>query len=168
MKGGQRGFSGVRLLQALAGILVLAVLAPPGVATLVNRSRIDRAQETVRGLAEVLRATGLVDRARGQAADDVLGGPGNAPEAPGVRQWVDGRVGSLTDYVSLPIRSDPWGNRYMVNIGVTRTREADGASTEPPALWVLSAGPNGLVETRYAAPAVSAVVGGDDVGARIE
>ncbi len=167
-QGGQRGFSGVRLLQALAGILVLAVLAPPGVATLVNRSRIDRAQETVRGLAEVLRATGLVDRARGQAADDLLGGPGNSPEAPGVRQWVDGRVGSLTDYVSLPIRSDPWGNRYMVNIGVTRTREADGASTEPPALWVLSAGPNGLVETRYAAPAVSAVVGGDDVGARIE
>ncbi len=168
VKGGQRGFSGVRLLQALAGILVLAVLAPPGVATLVNRSRIDRAQEAVLGLAEVLRATGLVDRARGQAADDLLGGPGNSPEAPGVRQWVDGRVGSLTDYVSLPIRSDPWGNRYMVNIGVTRTREADGASTEPPALWVLSAGPNGLVETRYAAPAVSAVVGGDDVGARIE
>ena len=30
-KSGQRGFSGVRLLQALAGILVLAVVAPPGV-----------------------------------------------------------------------------------------------------------------------------------------
>ena len=168
MKGGQRGFSGVRLLQALAGILLLAVLAPPAVATLVNRSRIDRAQEAVRGLAEVLRGTGLVDRTRGQAADDVLGGPGNAPEAPGVRQWVDGRVGNLTDYASLPIRSDPWGNRYMVNIGVMRARETAGASTEPQALWVLSAGPNGLVETPYTTPAVSAVVGGDDVGARIE
>jgi hypothetical protein len=98
----------------------------------------------------------------------VLGGPGNAPEAPGVRQWVNGRVGNLTDYASLPIRSDPWGNRYMVNIGVMRARETAGASTEPQALWVLSAGPNGLVETPYTTPAVSAVVGGDDVGARIE
>jgi succinoglycan biosynthesis protein ExoA len=165
---GQRGFSGARLLQALAGILVLAVLAPPGLATLVNRSRIDRAHEAVRGLAEVLRDTGLVDRARGQTSDGLLVGPGSSPEAPGGRQWVDGRVGSLTDYVSLPMRPDPWGNRYVVNIGVTRTREADEASTEPQALWVLSAGPNGLVETRYAAPAESAVVGGDDVGARIE
>ena len=166
--GGQRGFSGVRLLQALAVILVLAVVAPPGLATLVNRLRIDRAQEEVRRLAEALQDTGLIDRARGQEADDLLGGPGNAPEAPGVRRWVDGRVGSLSGYVFQALRSDPWGNRYMVNIGVTRTSEADGASTEPPALWVLSAGPNGLVETRYAAPAVSAVVGGDDVGARIE
>jgi len=56
----------------------------------------------------------------------------------------------------------------MVNIGVMRARETAGASTEPQALWVLSAGPNGLVETPYTTPAVSAVVGGDDVGARIE
>ena len=166
--GGQRGFSGVRLLQALAGILVLAVVAPPGLATLVNRSRIDRAHEEVRRLADALQDTGLVARARGPEADDLLGGPGNAPEAPGVRQWVDGRVESLSGYVSEPLRSDPWENRYLVNIGAVRTTEADGASTEPRALWVLSAGPNELIETAYAAPAVSAVVGGDDVGARIE
>ena len=167
-KGGQRGFSGVRLLQALAGILVLTVVAPPGLATLVNRSRIDRAQQEVRRLADALQDTGLVDRAHGQEVDDLLGGPGNAPEAPGVRQWVDGRVGSLSGYVSQPLRSDPWGNRYLMNIGALQTSEADEASTEPRALWVLSAGPNGLVETPYAASAASAVVGGDDIGARIE
>ena len=166
--GGRRGFSGVRLLQALAGILVLTVVAPPGLATLVNRSRIDRAQAEVRRLADALQDTGLVDRIRGQQADDLLGGPGNAPDAPGVRQWVDGRVGSLSGYVSQPLRSDPWGNRYLVNIGVLQTGEADETSTEPRALWVLSAGPNGLVETPYAASAVSAAVVGDDIGARIE
>ena len=85
-KDGQRGFSGVTLLQALAGILLLTVIAPPGLATLVNRSRIDRAQEEVRRLADALQDTGLVDHTRGQEADDLLGGPGNAPEAPGVRQ----------------------------------------------------------------------------------
>ncbi len=100
--------------------------------------------------------------------DDLLGGPGNAPDAPGVRQWVDGRVGRLNGHVSRPLHSDPWGNRYLVNIGVLQASEADEASTEPRALWVLSAGPNGLIETAYAAPAVSVVVGGDDIGARIE
>ena len=165
---GQRGFSGVRLLQALAAILVLAVIAPPGLATLVNRSRIDRAQEEVRRLADALQDAGLEDRARAQAKDDLLGGPGNAPEASVVQQWADGRVGSLSGYVSEPLRSDPWGNRYLVNLGAMQPNEADEASTEPSALWVLSAGPNGVVETPYAAPAVSAVVSGDDIGARIE
>jgi succinoglycan biosynthesis protein ExoA len=136
--GGQRGFSGVRLLLALAAILVLAVIAPPGLATLVNLSRIDRAQEEVRRLADALQDAGFVDRAGAQATDDLLGGPGNAPEASGARQWVDGRVGSLSGYVSEPLRSDPWGNRYLVNVGAMQPNEkgADVASTEPSALWV--------------------------------
>ena len=168
---GQLGFSGARLLQALAAILVLTVVAPPGLATLVNRSRIDRAQEEVRRLADALQNTGLVDRSRGRQADDLLGGPGNAPEAPGVRQWVDGRVGSLSGYISQAAQPDPWGNRYLVNIGALQTSDpgdVDEASTEPRALWVLSAWPNCLVETPFAAPTVSAVLGGDDIGARIE
>ena len=85
-----------------------------------------------------------------------------------MRQWVDGRVGSLSGDVSHATRPDPWGNRYLVNIGALQASEADEASTEPRALWVLSAGPNGLIETVYAAPALSAVVSGDDIGARIE
>ena len=167
-KGGQRGFSGVRLLQAIAAILLLTVVAPPGLATLINRSRIDRAQEEVRRLADALQDSGLVERARSLAADDLLGGPGNSPEAPGVRQWVDGRVGNLGGYIPEPLRSDPWGNRYLVNTGALQTSEADEASTELRALWVLSAGPNGIVETPYTAPALSSGLSGDDIGARIE
>ena len=167
-KGEERGFSGVRLLLALTGILVLTVIAPPGLATLINRSRIDVAQEEVRRLADALQDTGLVDRARSREVDDLLGGPGNTPDAPGMREWVDGHVGSLGNSVSRPLRSDPWGNRYLVNVGALHTTEANEASTAPRALWVLSAGPNGLVETAYVAPAVLAAVGGDDIGARIE
>ena len=165
---GQRGLSGVRLLQALAAILVLAVVAPPGLATMVNRSRIDRAQAEVRRLADALQDAGLPGGARGRQADDLLGGPGNTPKTPDTRQWVEGRVGSLGDYVSQQVRSDPRGNRYLVNAGALQTSEAEEASTGLRALWVLSAGPNGLVETPFSAPAVSAVVGGDDIGARIE
>lgn len=168
--GGYRGFSGTTLLQSVAGILLLAVVVPPGLATLVNRSRIDRAQQEVRRLAEALQDAGLLDRPVGQGANELLAlaGPGDVPEATGVRQWVDGPVVGLGGYVSGPLRSDPWGNRYLVNIGVSRRGAGEEAASDPRALWVLSAGPNGLVETPYAVSAVSAIVHGDDVAARIE
>ena len=163
---GQSGFSGVRLLLALAAILVLAVIAPPGLATLVNQSRIDRADEETRRIAESLQRPGGEDRARGSEAD-LLGGPGNSPEASDESEWVNGRVASLGDHVSQGLEPDPWGNRYLVNIGALRTDE-NGVSPAPNALWVLSAGPNGIIETPYASPAVSAQVAGDDIGTRIE
>ena len=166
-KGGQRGFSGVRLLQALAGVLVLTVVVPPGLATLINWSRVERAQEEIFRLVDVLQDVGLVDRASSQEREDLLGGPGVAPGAPGAREWADGHVASLSGYVSQPLESDPWGSRYLVNIGVLRISDAAEASTVKHALWVLSAGPNGVVETPFVAPAASAVVGGDDIAARI-
>ena len=163
---GQRGVGGVRLLQVLAAILVLTVLVPPGFATLVNRSRVNRAKEEVARLVGALQDTDLVDVARDQEAD-LLGGPGATPEAQGVSQWANEQVASLGDYVSQPLRPDPWGNRYMVNVGILRRVAAAGLPPAERVLWVLSAGPNGILETPYGSPAAAAVVGGDDVGARI-
>ena len=48
---------------------------------------------------------------------------------------------------------DPWGNRYAVNIKAL----ADGTSC----VVVVSAGPNGQIETPFAGAAITA--GGDDV-----
>ena len=63
---------------------------------------------------------------------------------------------------------DPWGNRYAINIGNTRN------NTDPTlsyALWVLSAGPNGTLETEYnpSTPPIGTVLatGGDDIAYRI-
>jgi len=60
--------------------------------------------------------------------------------------------------------SDPWGNRYAVNIGNTIN------STNPLlsyALWVLSAGPNGIIETEFnpSIPPLGTILatGGDDI-----
>ncbi len=62
---------------------------------------------------------------------------------------------------------DPWGNRYAVNIGnVTVT-----AAATSNAVWVLSAGRDGIIQTPWnpAAPAVGTVVTatGDDIVYRI-
>lgn len=53
----------------------------------------------------------------------------------------------------LSIEADPWGNAYVVNA------HAIGTGTKEVA-WVLSPGPNGILET----PAASDTLLGDDVG----
>jgi hypothetical protein len=73
-------------------------------------------------------------------------------------------------YFSSEIGSDPWGNRYLVNIGLIDT--SPGAATllgrQKPAVWVLSAGPNGTVETPFTLPILNATTGGDDIAIRIQ
>ena len=163
---GQRGFSGATLLGALFAILVLAFVVPPGLATLVNGSRIDRAQEQVRVLAQEVRVGASAPGSDIQQAADVLGGPGRTPEAPGASAWIEAQLGTLERYVSEGLSPDPWGNRYLVNIGLLK-ETASAGSGDASAVWVLSAGPNGNIETAFRLPARSASVGGDDVGARV-
>jgi prepilin-type N-terminal cleavage/methylation domain-containing protein len=73
-------------------------------------------------------------------------------------------------YLSSEVRSDPWGNRYVVNIGLIDTSpgamSASGAVKS--AVFVLSAGPNGTIETPFAQPLTSAAAGGDDITFRIQ
>ncbi len=74
----------------------------------------------------------------------VNGTTGSAYPTSGDMQWKGPYVGS-----ALP--ADPWGRPYMVNV----------AATGP--IWVLSAGPNGKVQTRV----IDNVVIGDDIGFRV-
>ncbi len=60
------------------------------------------------------------------------------------------------------IPADPWGNHYLVNIG-----KADPGAGK--AMWVISAGPNGQLETGSDATATSTIsVVGDDIIARVK
>ena len=64
--------------------------------------------------------------------------------------------------------ADPWGNRYAVNIG--NTINPTNTSLSYP-IWVLSAGPNGTLETEFnpSNPPAGTVLatGGDDIAFRI-
>jgi len=123
-----------------------------------------------------------------------LEGPGNAPTETVVTAWTSATptdsdctsgcgVGPLVDqlmtnvpayptttnlakpfkwkgpYISL--QSDPWGNRYLVNIINAKSGSAD-------ACFVLSAGPDGRVDTPFNISETSQVApSGDDIIARI-
>jgi prepilin-type N-terminal cleavage/methylation domain-containing protein len=110
-----------------------------------------------------------------------------------VRAWLSSKAGSLADqlltdrpgyalktpgsefgwngpYLSSPIGSDPWNNRYMVNIGhleVSQGAQGQLGSVKS-AVWVLSAGPNGAIETPFSQSVLTATLAGDDIGTRIQ
>ena len=62
---------------------------------------------------------------------------------------------------TLPL--DPWGRPYVINAANFQIQPAAPAAPIP--VWILSAGPNGIVETNIAA--ATTVTGGDDIGFRV-
>jgi hypothetical protein len=73
-------------------------------------------------------------------------------------------------YLSALLPGDPWGKQYMVN-----ARWLDGGSTAADssgharrAVYIVSAGANGVVETPYEQKITDARVWGDDLVIRIQ
>jgi prepilin-type N-terminal cleavage/methylation domain-containing protein len=124
---------------------------------------------------------------------DLLVGPGNAPLVPAPNTWTTGSTDQLANqlmantpgytargatsasgwngpYLSSTIDTDPWNNRYMVNVGLIDTSIGVQATsgTLKSAVWVISAGPNGTIDTLFTQPVTTAVLGGDDIGIRVQ
>ena len=102
----------------------------------------------------------------GSLADQlVTNAPGYALRTP------SSQFGWNGPYFSSDIEADPWGHRYSVNVALIDL--SPGAATASGqakmAVWVISAGPNGIIETPFAASILSsAQPGGDDIGTRIQ
>jgi prepilin-type N-terminal cleavage/methylation domain-containing protein len=75
-------------------------------------------------------------------------------------------------YFSSEIGPDPWGNRYLVNIGLIDTSPGAATLSGQPklAVWVLSAGPNGVIETPFSLSILNTTSAafGDDLAVRIQ
>lgn len=123
----------------------------------------------------------------------LLVSPGNPAQEDAQSGWTSGTAGLLSDqlitnvpgyslktttspngwngpYLSNEITADPWGNRYVVNIqlidlSASATTRSGGVKL---AVWVLTAGPNGIIETPFSQPITSAVLGGDDIATRLQ
>jgi type II secretory pathway pseudopilin PulG len=78
-------------------------------------------------------------------------------------------------YVSRMPSSDPWDNKYLVNVqlltakGVKMVEDTLPLTTgQRPAVFVVSAGPNRQLETRFDQSTDSFIAGGDDIVFRIQ
>lgn len=77
-------------------------------------------------------------------------------------------------YLTSMPSSDPWGDRYLVNVqlltpqGVQTDSTLTLATGQRPAVFVISPGPNRQLETKFDQVAEAFVAGGDDVVFRIQ
>ena len=183
-----RGFTVPQLTGAITLLLIAALVVPALAAHVVHQRRLARAVADLTRVAAALRElapeegtgpwwSGSVTTAGPPVA--TLAGPGEMPKSPTFPEWLEGPSGALDPAGSTTgasnrlrlvpeIGVDPWGNRYLVNIGAARRIDSPGTGPRPPqAIWVLSAGSNGIIETPYNQPAARATVGGDDVAVRV-
>jgi type II secretory pathway pseudopilin PulG len=167
-----------RLLAAVGSVIVLALVVPAAIATRVNQARLQRVAEDEASIARSLEAfhrahgywpaTDPPADPDGGAPIDALYGPGRIPLEQGGNDWHQGRLSPLSGCISTGVGADPWGNHYLVNIRLGRLA-GEGARGEAGSkrIWVLSAGPNGIIETPFEQDGGRAAVGGDDVATRV-
>lgn len=96
-------------------------------------------------------AAGLGARQAGALeAQLMLNGPGYPTHAQSQTNWIRGWHGP---YLETGVGADPWGHRYAVNVKYLKGGAFD--------TFVVSAGPNGIVETPFQADGT--VARGDDI-----
>jgi prepilin-type N-terminal cleavage/methylation domain-containing protein len=124
---------------------------------------------------------------------DLLVSPGNVPNVTIANTWTTGTTDPIMNqllnntpaytmrtpvaafgwngpYLSSGIGADSWNNRYEVNVGlidVTQGTQTSAGATKS-AVWVISAGPNGQIETAYTQTIIAATAGGDDIAVRVQ
>ncbi|MCX6550317.1 MAG: hypothetical protein NTY02_04785 [Acidobacteria bacterium] len=92
-------------------------------------------------------------RVNGRAYIEASSGPGSGWNGP---------------YISKPVTADPWGHAYLANTGFLRGLPPRAGWCTRCAVYVISAGPNGLIETPFQQPIANANVLGDDLVVRIQ
>jgi type II secretory pathway pseudopilin PulG len=137
--------------------IALPILASPGqIAAMNGQAR--------RAALRVERRTWRESRA--DALDDHL-----RTNRHGYRYRRPGEYGGWNGpYVSAEIAGDPWGKKYMVNSefldGSASAADADGNPRK--AVFVVSAGADGVIDTPFEQPIVDARAYGDDIVIRIQ
>ena len=69
-------------------------------------------------------------------------------------------------YLPEKIGKDPWGHAYLINIGQATVHVGGGRRKR--AIYALSAGPNGKVDTPLSQPVTRGMIRGDDFAIRIQ
>ena len=157
--------SGAQLVAALAAILIATVVLPPAAAWTLNQTRIAQTRERARAAAERLRA-GSDETAGLARGAGIVCGPGRLPArapasiSPRVqlsqaahRAWLNG-ARMAPELFGSGMPTDAWGRCFLLN--------ADAWATGGP-VWILSAGPNGWIDT----PPNALALGSDDIGGRL-
>ena len=136
------------MIASLIGIAVLAIVLPYVAISALHARRLEAANQA---LAELAARMPSAERIPEGAA--MLVGPGSPPRSNDPR-WTTGPSAPF----GVTLTADPWGNAYVLNAAAAPT----GA-----AVWLLSAGPDGIIDTPFVQPAANATTLGDDLAHRL-
>lgn len=157
MMAGPRRMTGLELILALVGILLLTAVVPPVSAWLLNRSRVNDTVSSARTIvADLNLRIDDVAATVEKSGLAVVCGPGRLPEHDPAGLWVT-RALQVPTVLGDDLPTDGWGQCFLMNVEALRD------STAAAPVWVISAGPNGTVETHPAARQPD----GDDIGVRL-
>jgi len=173
----QNGFTLVEVIVVAGIIAILAGILVPLILKEIDEARITRAYADVRSISTAViimkKDTGKWPNLDGgcNPAVTYLYSDGNTPGGLGAAGYDQSTSVYFDDYLTADasgcygakwkgpylahVSADPWGNAYVVNANIFT---ANGP------VWIISAGPNGSVETNSAA----ATIQGDDVGIRLK
>jgi prepilin-type N-terminal cleavage/methylation domain-containing protein len=124
---------------------------------------------------------------------DLLVSAGNVPVVATANTWTTGTTDAIADqliantpgytmrtatstfgwngpYLSNTIAADAWNNRYAINVGLidTSVGTQTTAGATKSAVWVISAGANGTIETPYTQPMTTNAPSGDDIAVKVQ
>ena len=124
---------------------------------------------------------------------DLLVSPGNIPVVSAPNTWTTGTTDTLADqlmtnapaytmktatspngwngpYLTSAIGADAWNNRYTINVGLFEATQGTqtSAGLTKSAVWVISPGANGLLDTPYTQALTTAQASGDDIAVKLQ
>lgn len=172
----QSGFTLVEVIVVAGIIAILAGVLVPLILKEIDEARITRAYADARSLSSAIivlkKDAGKWPNLSGTCVADVtlLHGDGAIPGDADTRGFVQTKKTHYNDFLTTDATGcigtkwkgpymahasmDPWGNAFITN--------ADGFASPSP-VWIISAGPNGVIETN----SDDQTLLGDDVGIRL-
>ena len=190
-KRNEKGFTLIEVVVVVAVIAILAAVLTPYITKYIDDSKIAKARNEAQAIAAAV-TTAFKDLGRWPNRNTAVADYGGlftgtvAPTAaflaaagwaaPGA-QWNSLDTHLVTNGHTYPVAGDtkwagpyattlpvdPWGRPYVINAANFQTQPAPPAAPIP--VWVLSAGPDGVVNTPIAA--ATTVTVGDDIGFRV-